>query len=224
MDLAINSWPHLLGCSIDKLKVMVKHFAELGISNKKLGQVIAKSPQLLLQKPQKFQQVAHFITKVVILIIIIVSVLDFPFSFPSPFVCSLYCCSQSWPCFISCFFSWIGPQAWYIFSLFFLELNSGSCSCFSFGSLCSWSWYFSRAYPWSFHSWCSLFLVSFVFYFLVFGFSLCIILIFFFLVLPFPFTLVLVLPSFSSKSCFSCFWLWPCLCSFTSGSCLGFVY
>lgn len=57
MDLAIKSWPDLLGCSIDKLKVMVKQFAELGISNKKLGQVIAKSPQLLLQKPQEFQQV-----------------------------------------------------------------------------------------------------------------------------------------------------------------------
>lgn len=61
VDLAINSWPHLLGCSIDKLKLMVKQFAELGISNKKLGQVIAKSPQLLLQKPQEIQQVVNFL-------------------------------------------------------------------------------------------------------------------------------------------------------------------
>ncbi|KAL8158441.1 uncharacterized protein LOC141674982 isoform X1 [Apium graveolens] len=61
VDLAIKSWPHLLGCSVDKLKVMVKQFAELGISNKKLGQVLAKSPQLLLQKPQEFQQVVNFL-------------------------------------------------------------------------------------------------------------------------------------------------------------------
>lgn len=40
---------------------MVKQFTELGISNKKLGRVIAKTPQLLLQKPQEFQQVPHFI-------------------------------------------------------------------------------------------------------------------------------------------------------------------
>ncbi|WOH16249.1 hypothetical protein DCAR_0935799 [Daucus carota subsp. sativus] len=61
VDLAIKSWPHLLGCSVDKLKLMVKQFAELGISDKKLGQVIAKSPQLLLQKPQEFQQVVNYL-------------------------------------------------------------------------------------------------------------------------------------------------------------------
>lgn len=66
VDLAIKSWPHLLGCSVGKLKVMVKQFAELGISNKKLVQVIAKSPQLLLLKPHEFQLVCHFITKDVI--------------------------------------------------------------------------------------------------------------------------------------------------------------
>lgn len=36
---------------------MVEHFDELGVKNKKLGQVIAKSPQLLLRKPQELLQV-----------------------------------------------------------------------------------------------------------------------------------------------------------------------
>lgn len=36
---------------------MVEHFDELGVRNKKLGQVIAKSPQLLLRKPQELLQV-----------------------------------------------------------------------------------------------------------------------------------------------------------------------
>lgn len=63
VDRAIKNCPQLLGCSIDKLILMVKQFAELGVNNKKLGQVIAKSPQLLLRKPQEFQQVGfslHF--------------------------------------------------------------------------------------------------------------------------------------------------------------------
>lgn len=59
IDHAIKRWPPLLGCSIDKLKLMVEHFAELGISNKTLDQVTAKSPQILLRKPQDFQQVGH---------------------------------------------------------------------------------------------------------------------------------------------------------------------
>lgn len=54
---AIKSWPFLLGCSTSKLKLMVEEFGELGIQNKKLGQVIAKSPQLLLRKPQELLQV-----------------------------------------------------------------------------------------------------------------------------------------------------------------------
>ncbi|KAF8407357.1 hypothetical protein HHK36_006485 [Tetracentron sinense] len=57
IDRAIKSWPHLLGCSTSKLKLMVEQFGELGVRNKKLGQVIASSPQLLLRKPQEFLQV-----------------------------------------------------------------------------------------------------------------------------------------------------------------------
>lgn len=57
VDKAIRSWPHLLGCSTSKLKVMLEQFGELGVRNKKLGQVIATSPQLLLRKPEQFLQV-----------------------------------------------------------------------------------------------------------------------------------------------------------------------
>lgn len=60
VDRAIRSWPHLLGCSTSKLKLMVEQLGELGVENKKLGQVIAKSPQLLLRKPQEFLQVYLF--------------------------------------------------------------------------------------------------------------------------------------------------------------------
>lgn len=35
-------------------------FDELGVRSKKLGQVIATSPQLLLQRPQEFLQVGNF--------------------------------------------------------------------------------------------------------------------------------------------------------------------
>lgn len=58
---AIKSWPLLLGCSTGKLKLMVEQFGELGIQNKKLGQVIAKSPQLLLRKPRELLQVISFL-------------------------------------------------------------------------------------------------------------------------------------------------------------------
>ncbi|XP_028090547.1 transcription termination factor MTERF4, chloroplastic [Camellia sinensis] len=61
IDLAIKSWPLLLGCSIGKLNLMVQQFGELGVRNKKLGQVIATSPQLLLRKPQEFLQVVSFL-------------------------------------------------------------------------------------------------------------------------------------------------------------------
>lgn len=36
---------------------MVEQFGELDVRNKKLGQVIATSPQLLLQKPDEFFEV-----------------------------------------------------------------------------------------------------------------------------------------------------------------------
>ncbi|TKY47969.1 Mitochodrial transcription termination factor-related [Spatholobus suberectus] len=57
IDRAIESHPHLLSCSTSKLKLMVDQFAELGVRNKKLNQVIAKSPQLLLRKPRDFLQI-----------------------------------------------------------------------------------------------------------------------------------------------------------------------
>nr|XP_048318975.1 transcription termination factor MTERF2, chloroplastic-like [Ziziphus jujuba var. spinosa] len=58
---AIRSWPHLLGCSTSKLKLMVEEISKLGVRNKKLGQVICKSPQILLRKPQEFTQVVSFL-------------------------------------------------------------------------------------------------------------------------------------------------------------------
>ncbi|KAK4285209.1 hypothetical protein QN277_001938 [Acacia crassicarpa] len=60
VDRAIKSWPHILGCSSNKLKLMIDQFGEIGVQHKKLGQVIAKSPQLLLQKSQDFLQVVLF--------------------------------------------------------------------------------------------------------------------------------------------------------------------
>ncbi|KAL6996081.1 hypothetical protein U1Q18_006217 [Sarracenia purpurea var. burkii] len=61
VDLAIKSWPLILGSSISKLKAMVEQFGELGVGTKKLGQVMATSPQLLLRKPQEIQQVVVFL-------------------------------------------------------------------------------------------------------------------------------------------------------------------
>ncbi|KAK0595225.1 hypothetical protein LWI29_004691 [Acer saccharum] len=60
-DRAIRGLPHLLGCSTSKLKLMVEQIGELSVRNKKLGQVIAKSPQLLLRKPQEFLEVVSFL-------------------------------------------------------------------------------------------------------------------------------------------------------------------
>lgn len=36
---------------------MVEQFGELGVQNKELGRIIAKSPQLLIQKPKELRQV-----------------------------------------------------------------------------------------------------------------------------------------------------------------------
>ncbi|KAL3528478.1 hypothetical protein ACH5RR_007800 [Cinchona calisaya] len=57
---AIKNWPLLLGCSVKRLKLMVEQFSELNITHKKLGRVIARSPQLLLQKPEEFTEVILF--------------------------------------------------------------------------------------------------------------------------------------------------------------------
>ncbi|CAN0880365.1 Transcription termination factor MTERF2, chloroplastic [Linum grandiflorum] len=61
VERASQSWPHILGCSTGKLKIMVEQFGELGVRDKKLGQVIATSPQLLLRKPSEFLQVVTFL-------------------------------------------------------------------------------------------------------------------------------------------------------------------
>ncbi|GAV71154.1 mTERF domain-containing protein [Cephalotus follicularis] len=61
VECAIRSWPHLLGCSTSKLKLMVDQFGDLHVRNKKLGQVIARSPQLLLRKPQEIFQVVSYL-------------------------------------------------------------------------------------------------------------------------------------------------------------------
>lgn len=61
VNSAIKSWPYLLGCSTGKMKLMVEQFAELGVTNKKLAQVISTSPQLLVRKHQEFLKVVSFL-------------------------------------------------------------------------------------------------------------------------------------------------------------------
>ncbi|KAG6514643.1 hypothetical protein ZIOFF_025012 [Zingiber officinale] len=56
-DIAIKSWPHVLGCSTSKMKSMVEQFAELGVSRTMMVPVITSSPQLLLMKPTEFLEV-----------------------------------------------------------------------------------------------------------------------------------------------------------------------
>ncbi|XP_042047008.1 transcription termination factor MTERF2, chloroplastic-like [Salvia splendens] len=57
---AIISWPHILGCSVSKMKLIVEELSKMDIKSKKLGHVIATSPQLLLRKPQELLQVMSF--------------------------------------------------------------------------------------------------------------------------------------------------------------------
>ncbi|KAL1547178.1 transcription termination factor MTERF2, chloroplastic-like [Salvia divinorum] len=57
---AIKSWPHILGCSVSKMKLIVEELSKMDIKSKKLGHVIATSPQLLLRKPPEFLQVVSF--------------------------------------------------------------------------------------------------------------------------------------------------------------------
>uniref|UniRef100_A0A0A0LV84 Transcription termination factor MTERF2, chloroplastic n=2 Tax=Cucumis sativus TaxID=3659 RepID=A0A0A0LV84_CUCSA len=61
---AISSWPLILGSSTSKLELMVDRLDGLGVRSKKLGQVIATSPQILLLKPQEFLQVVSFLEEV----------------------------------------------------------------------------------------------------------------------------------------------------------------
>ncbi|KAK9097701.1 hypothetical protein Syun_024746 [Stephania yunnanensis] len=61
VDRAIRSWPHLLGCSTSRMKPMVEQFGEFGVKNKRLGKVIASSPQLLIRKTHEVIQVVSFL-------------------------------------------------------------------------------------------------------------------------------------------------------------------
>ncbi|KAL6576775.1 hypothetical protein OROMI_011051 [Orobanche minor] len=49
------------------MRLMVQQFAEMDIKSKKLGQLIATSPQLLLRKPHEFAQVEHWVLLVICL-------------------------------------------------------------------------------------------------------------------------------------------------------------
>ncbi|KAL6530244.1 hypothetical protein OROHE_014597 [Orobanche hederae] len=49
------------------MRLMVQQFAEMDIKSKKLGQLIATSPQLLLRKPQEFAQKEHWVLLVICL-------------------------------------------------------------------------------------------------------------------------------------------------------------
>ncbi|MQL92679.1 hypothetical protein Taro_025312 [Colocasia esculenta] len=64
IDCAIKSWPHILGCSTNRMKVMMEHFGDLGVSSKMLGKIIAGSPQLLLRKPNEFVEVVSFLEEI----------------------------------------------------------------------------------------------------------------------------------------------------------------
>ncbi|CAL9115524.1 unnamed protein product [Musa textilis] len=64
VDLAIRSWPHILGCSAIKMKSMVEQFNEFGVNKKMLVPVITSSPQLLLKKPKEFQAVVSFMEEI----------------------------------------------------------------------------------------------------------------------------------------------------------------
>lgn len=57
IERGIIDLPLLLGCSAGKLKPMLEQFDSLGVRTTKLGNIIATSPQLLLQRPEEFQKV-----------------------------------------------------------------------------------------------------------------------------------------------------------------------
>ncbi|KAJ8492865.1 hypothetical protein OPV22_014586 [Ensete ventricosum] len=64
VDLAVRSWPHILGCSAIKMKSMVEQFNEFGINKKMLVPIITSSPQLLLKKPKELQEVVSFMEEI----------------------------------------------------------------------------------------------------------------------------------------------------------------
>ncbi|KAJ0968684.1 hypothetical protein J5N97_021561 [Dioscorea zingiberensis] len=64
VDLAIKSWPHILGCSTLKMKSIVDQFGELGVSKKMMAPVITASPQLLLRKSTELHEVISLMEEI----------------------------------------------------------------------------------------------------------------------------------------------------------------
>ncbi|XP_072966926.1 uncharacterized protein [Typha angustifolia] len=60
VDIAIKSWPHMLGCSTRKMKSFLEQLNGLDVTKKMLVPVITSSPQLLLRKPNEFLEVVSF--------------------------------------------------------------------------------------------------------------------------------------------------------------------
>ncbi|XP_020100673.1 uncharacterized protein LOC109718707 isoform X2 [Ananas comosus] len=61
VEKAVRSWPHILGCSTQKMKSIMEQFSGLGVTKKMLVPVITSSPQLLLRKPDEFLQVVSLL-------------------------------------------------------------------------------------------------------------------------------------------------------------------
>ncbi|KAF3782477.1 Transcription termination factor 3 [Nymphaea thermarum] len=56
----IKSWPHILGCSTGRMKLVLTQFVDLGVRSQKFAHIISSSPQLLLQRPQELLKVVTF--------------------------------------------------------------------------------------------------------------------------------------------------------------------
>nr|XP_034582959.1 uncharacterized protein LOC117845973 isoform X1 [Setaria viridis]XP_034582960.1 uncharacterized protein LOC117845973 isoform X1 [Setaria viridis] len=60
LGIAVKSWPHILGCSTQRMNLILEQFDDLGITKKMVAPVITSSPQLLLRKPNEFLQIVFF--------------------------------------------------------------------------------------------------------------------------------------------------------------------
>ncbi|TVT98815.1 hypothetical protein EJB05_55862, partial [Eragrostis curvula] len=60
LDVAVKSWPHILGCSTRRMNSILELFDDLGISKKMVVPVITSSPQLLLRKRNELLQTVLF--------------------------------------------------------------------------------------------------------------------------------------------------------------------
>jgi hypothetical protein len=59
LGIAVKSWPHILGCSTQRMNLILELFDDLSITKKMVAPVITSSPQLLLRKPNEFLQVCN---------------------------------------------------------------------------------------------------------------------------------------------------------------------